>query len=78
MTKITLNGHTYTIPARWSEVTDRSQFIAICQALYDYETGVTSFAELRVALAVAHHLPLHRRRAAGRIQRGHHQHPAPE
>ena len=53
MTKITLNGHTYTIPARWSEVTDRSQFIAICQALYDYETGVTSFAELRVALAVA-------------------------
>lgn len=53
MTKITLNGHTYAIPARWSEVTDRRQFIAICRALYDFETGATSFDELRVALAIA-------------------------
>lgn len=53
MTKIILNGHTYTIPARWSEVTDRRQFIAICRALFDFESDQTGLDEFRVALAIA-------------------------
>lgn len=53
MTKIILNGHSYTIPARWSEVTDRRQFIAICRALFDFESGQVGLDEFRVALAIA-------------------------
>lgn len=53
MTKIILNGHTYELPARWSEVTDRRQFMALSTAIFRMETGVTTFDEFRTELAVA-------------------------
>ncbi len=53
MTRITLNGKTYGIPARWSEVTDRRQFTALAKAMLDFETGVTGFDEFRIALVLA-------------------------
>lgn len=53
MTKITLNGHTHEIPAHWREVKDRGMFIAFAGALFDFESGISSFDELRVNLAVA-------------------------
>lgn len=53
MTKIILNGHAYEIPARWSEVTDRAQFLALCQAIFRFETRITGFDEFRTELAIA-------------------------
>lgn len=53
MNKIKLNGNTYLLPARWNDITDSRQFIAAAVALYEFETGVTSFDELRIALTIA-------------------------
>ena len=53
MNRVTLGSRTYDIPARWSEVKDRAQFIRICGALFDFETGLSDFEEFRLKLTLA-------------------------
>jgi len=53
MNKVKLNGSTYLLPARWSDIRDRAQFLDICRALLEFETGLTSFDEFRLALTIA-------------------------
>ena len=53
MNKVRLNGITYLLPARWSDVTDPAMFTDICRALYEFETGLTSFDEFRLSLTLA-------------------------
>lgn len=53
MNKVRLNGITYLLPARWSDITDRAMFLDICRALYEFETGLTSFDEFRLSLTIA-------------------------
>ena len=53
MNKVRLNGSTYLLPARWSDIRDRAQFVDICRALLEFETGLTSFDEFRLSLTLA-------------------------
>ena len=53
MNKVRLNGSTYLLPARWSDIRDRAQFVDICRALLEFETGLISFDEFRLSLTLA-------------------------
>ena len=53
MNRVKINGISFLLPARWSDITDRAQFVDICRALYEFETGITSFDEFRLGLALA-------------------------
>ena len=53
MNRVKINGISFLLPARWSDITDRAQFVDICRALYEFETGITSFDEFRLGLALS-------------------------
>ncbi len=53
MNKVRLNGISYLLPARWSDIMDRRQFVAICRALYEFESGRRSFDEFRLDITLA-------------------------